>query len=349
MNKKIFKLFTCLVAVTSVSLLLTGADKADWKNKFDTSLPDLSSEKWKETLYTDFTKIENTEQLLASDWAPSPHKKRNVEYWCDEMLEFSENGLIIHSERRTNHSCDVCDTAEGIFTGGIETRRMVDGKSEPLFSQAYGYFEATVIVPRGTGMWSAFWLQSDYTGKIGNKGRDGSELDIYESSFMSANPTKTGQAIHYDAYDAPWYRSNGNVTDVGYNLYDGKPHTYALKWTPEEYVMYVDGTAVWASNYGGVSQVPEFLRLTVEIRPNKVGPYAQSLGDFINHSDGTNDFIIKEVKVYQNEEYEKFIKSDNNFKDKKKLYTALIASASVIGTAALAVGGGFALKSIRKK
>lgn len=61
------------------------------------------------------------------------------------MLEFTENGLIVHSEQRNNHNCDVCGVSEGIFTGGIETRRMADGKSEVLFAQAYGYFEATVL------------------------------------------------------------------------------------------------------------------------------------------------------------------------------------------------------------
>lgn len=348
MNKKIISICGGILAVAVASSLLVGGSKSDWRTQYDTSLPDLSDKAWKETLHTDFTKIENMQQLLDAHWAPSPHAKRNVEYWCDDMLEFSENGLIIHSEKRDNHSCDICETSEGIFTGGIETRRMKDGKSEALFSQAYGYFEATVIVPRGTGMWSAFWLQSDCVGKVGNQGKDGSEIDIYESSFMSANPTKTGQAIHYDAYDAPWYHSNGNVTDVGYNLYDGQPHTYALKWTPDEYVMYVDGTPVWASDYGKVSQVPEFLRLTVEIRPNQWGPYAQRLGDFVNYDDDTNDFVIKDVKVYQNSKYESLVCQDTDFKDKKNLYTGLLIGGSTAAAALAATAIGFAAKAIYK-
>ena len=42
-------------------------------------------------------------------------------------------------------------------------------------------------------------------------------------------------------------------------------HDYALLWTPEEYVFYVDGKEVWRTKAGGVSQVPEFLKLTEEI------------------------------------------------------------------------------------
>lgn len=71
------------------------------------------------------------------------------------------------------------------------------------------------------------------------------------------------------------------------------------------------------TDYGGTSQVPEFLRLTVEIRPNQWGPYAQQLGGFVNYTDDTNDFIIQDVKVYQNAEFEEYARTDADFKAKK--------------------------------
>ena len=341
---------TCALCTAAVlaAASFSGSAKSDWESKHDTALPDLDDGNWVETLHTDFTTIKNMDELLAAKWAPSPHGLRNVEYWCPQMIEFTDQGLVIHSERQEDHQCEVCGVSEGIFTGGIETRITGDNP-QALFEQAYGYYEATVIVPRGTGMWSAFWLQSDYVGKVGHQGRDGTEIDVYESSFGRENPTQTGQALHYDAYDAPWYRSQGSVADVGYNLYDGQEHTYALKWTPEEYVFYVDGKAVWASNYGGVSTVPEVLRLTVEIRPDAWGPYGQQLGAFENHSDGTNDFIIKDVKVYQNNSYVSAIKSNDDYRDMEKTFIGLIAAASAVGAAALITGAVFAVKAIRRK
>lgn len=345
---KLVKVFAFGTAVALAAMAFSGSAKSDWESKYDTSLPDLDDGNWVETLHTDFTTIKNMDELLAAKWAPSPHGLRNVEYWCPQMIEFTDQGLVIHSERQEDHECDVCGVSEGIFTGGIETR-VTGENARPLFTQAYGYFEATVIVPRGTGMWSAFWLQSDYVGKVGHQGKDGTEIDVYESSFGRQNPTQTGQALHYDAYDAPWYRSQGSVADVGYNLYDGQEHTYALKWTPEAYVFYVDGKAVWASDYGGVSTVPECLRLTVEIRPDKVGPYAQDLGPFENHSDGTNDFIIKDVKVYQNNGYVASVKSDEDYKDLEKTFIGLIAAASAAGAAALITGAVFTVKAIRRR
>lgn len=347
MAKKLFS--AAMILVIGCFSLLGCSKNVDWKEAFDTSLPDLNDGKWTQTMNTDFTKITTMEELYEAKWAPSPHGKRNYEYWCDQMIDFTENGLVVRSRQETDHSCDVCGVSEGVFTSGIETRGMVDGKRQSIFDQAFGYFEATVIVPRGTGMWSAFWLQSDNTGKVGHQGKDGSEIDVYESSFMRANPTKTGQAIHYDAYDAPFYRSNGNVTDVQKNLYDGMPHTYALKWTPTEYVMYVDGEAVWASNDGGVSKTPEYLRLTVEIRDTQYGSYGQEIGTFQNHDDGTNDFVIQNVKVYQNTDYIESIKAIDDYKDMEKTYMGLIIGSAVVGGGLVIAALGVGIKYICKK
>lgn len=339
----------CAALLAGTAVLSCSAASASQEEADSIALPDLNDGNWYETMHTDFTRIKNMAQLHEAGWAPSPHGLRNYEYWCDQMISFTNEGLVIRSERQSDHQCEICGVSEGVFTGGIETRETNQGKSSMLFAQAFGYFEATVIVPRGSGMWSAFWLQSDACGQIGNRGEDGSEIDVYESSFMRQNPTKTGQAIHYDAYDAPFYRSKGNVTDVGKNLYDGEAHTYALKWTPNRYIMYVDGEVVWSTNYGGVSKTPEYLRLTTEIRNNGWGPYGQKIGQFKNHADGTNDFVIKEVRVYQNREYEPYIKSPADYQDMKKRYLGAIIGSSVAGGLVVASALGLAVRAAVKK
>ena len=199
------------------------------------------------------------------------------------------------------------------------------------FMQAFGYFEAIVKVPDAPGMWSAFWLQGNDVGKIGNGGKDCTEIDIYESSFHQKNRTQTGNALHYDTYDVPWYRCVDHVTDVGYDLYDGEYHKYALHWTPEYYVFYVDDKPVWATNAGGVSRVEEFLRLTVEIRDTTYGPYGQEIGTFENRDDGSTDFCIKSVQVWQKDEYKTSIQDTSEFKDYKTLYTILSVIGGIAG------------------
>ena len=61
----------------------------------------------------------------------------------------------------------------------------------------------------------------------------------------------------------PDHKSAGTNTTIA-ALAEGF-HDYALLWTPEEYVFYVDGKEVWLTKAGGVSQVPEYLKLTKEI------------------------------------------------------------------------------------
>jgi beta-glucanase (GH16 family) len=67
-------------------------------------------------------------------------------------------------------------------------------------------------------------------------------------------------------------------------------HNYGLWWTPEEYVFYVDGKEVWRSKAGGVSQVPEYLKLTEEI-----GDWA---GD-IRKANLPDYFEVDYVRVYE--------------------------------------------------
>lgn len=95
--------------------------------------------------------------------------------------------------------------------------------------------------------------------------------------------------------------------------------------------------------------MPEFLRLTVEIRPEQWGPYSQQIGDFVNHTDGTNDFIIKEVKVYQNKDYTDFIKSDDDFKDMEIFYICCITVSSLAAVALLICVVVFTVKKIKAK
>ncbi|MCL2512847.1 MAG: glycoside hydrolase family 16 protein [Oscillospiraceae bacterium] len=248
--------------------------------------------------------------ILDELWHPSPHGKRLTGNWCDNMVRVENGEALVYSMRLTDNNCPVCP-AEGDFSGGIETRKIIDGKSAPTFEQAFGYFEARVKIPRDEGLWSAFWLQCNSMGQVGNGGRDGSEIDIYESSFYN-DPGKVGNAIHWDGYGF-WYRSKGNVADTGRDLYDGY-HTYGLLWTPTEYTFYVDGVPHWSAALGGVSRVPEFLRLTVETHRAEWGPYGQKLGEFINTRENPSVFHIDYVRVWQNTEYLPFIQSPDDFK-----------------------------------
>lgn len=313
----------CLGAIISAVIaagcfLLTGCKKDDDLKGADVSVPSESNTYhtreeavaagggWYETMIEDFDS--NT---LPEKWNYSPHGLRNTEYWCDQTVSFEDGCLVVDAYKSDSHSCDVCPSS-GEFTGGIETRYMDGEESVQTFSQAFGYYEVRCKLPRAQGMWAAFWLQSVNQGKIGNEGEDGTEIDVFESAFINKNPAMVGHALLYDGY-----ADYGKVTDfrkvTDSDLYDGF-HTYGLKWTPNEYIFYVDGKATWRTDFGGVSKVPEFLRLTCEIR-HGYGPHGVKLKEFDSTEENPAKFYVDYVKVYQNTEYEASIKSDSDYKE----------------------------------
>jgi len=240
---------------------------------------------------------------LPDTWIRSPHYKRNTEWWCDEMVRVEDGMVKIDCVRDDSHVCGkgICPS-EGVFTSGIETRG--------VFEQAFGYYEVRVLIPNADGLWSAFWFQSSNMGMVGNQGRDGSEIDVFESAFWQ-DKQKVGHCIHWDGY-ADNHQSHGTTVDTGIDLYEGW-HTYGLLWTPEKYVFFVDGEPTWETRARGVSRVPEFMRLTIESRPPGPGPYGTVLGEMINTPDNPATFCIDSVKVYQHTCFEPRIRANEDF------------------------------------
>ncbi|MDR3344455.1 MAG: glycoside hydrolase family 16 protein [Oscillospiraceae bacterium] len=241
---------------------------------------------------------------LNSDvWVTSPHGKRNTEYWCTNLVSVQGGEAVVSAAYLEDNVCTVCPQV-GDFTSGIETR----GKLE----QAFGYFEARVKFPNSAGMWSAMWLQANSVGRLGNGGKDGSEIDVFESAFYF-NPQNIGACIHWDAYEDLWYRNVGTVSNTGINLYDDY-HVWGLLWTPTSYTVFLDGKALWKTGAGGVSQVPEFLRLTCEVRRTGSAPYGQKLGAFTATKDSPAEFNIDYVRIYQHTDFLSSIKAPGDFK-----------------------------------
>ena len=339
MKKIISALLITVIIMTGLSI--SGCSKQDdsWKEneKYDLSLPVLNEDGWYLVFEDDFNGESLNEGITFGEkyvgskeiWTTSPHASRwesNDEdkpehacWWCPEMVEIKDSNLVVHSRYEENHTCDGDCPSKGRFTGGIETR-MITGDNNNnkgtedtlLFAQAFGYFECRAKFPDADGMWSAFWLQSSNMRKVGNEGEDGTEIDVYESAFRRSKKSEMGHALLWDGYgeDA---KSSPYIGALEQDLYDGY-HTFALKWTPEYYVFYVDGEPTWATDDGGVSKVKEFLRLTVEIDAGDGwGPHGKKIGQFDDTNSSDSDFLVDYVKVWQNENYEQYIKDDDEF------------------------------------
>jgi hypothetical protein len=76
---------------------------------------------------------------------------------------------------------------------------------------------------------------------------------------------------------------------------------------------------VTGDSRSGISQVPEFVRCTVETNYGRSGPHGEVLGN-ISHNGGSffdNDaatFNIKSINIYQNTGFLNYIKSPSDFK-----------------------------------
>lgn len=141
-------------------------------------------------------------------------------------------------------------------------------------------------------------------------------INIFYKNLLLNTPTTTWD--NYAKGDVKtevfenYAKSSPYITGLQQDLYNGY-HTFALKWTPEYYVFYIDGEPTWATSDGDVSRVKEFLRLTVEIDAGDGwGPHGQKIGRF-DDSTPADDFMVDYVKVYQNKNFEQYIQDDSEF------------------------------------
>jgi beta-glucanase (GH16 family) len=141
------------------------------------------------------------------------------------------------------------------------------------FTQAYGHIEARIKVPRGQGMWPAFWMLGDNIGDVGwpNCG----EIDVLEN--IGREPSTVHGSLHGPGY------SGGNPITGSYTLPNGGVfaddfHTFAVDWAPDQISWSVDGdvyqtrTPADANGNPWVFDHPFFLILNVAVGGNWPGP-----------------------------------------------------------------------------
>ena len=178
----------------------------------------------------------------------------------------------------------------GYYSLGIDTRH--------TFRQKYGYFEARCRLPKGVGLWSAFWMMPDAFGSEPDDGRTGAEVDIYESAYWGNNWPKrnsVSSAIHYGSYG-----DNLHSKGIG-RWFVSRPydsfHTYGIEWNENEYIFYIDGRETGRSDFGGVCRNELYLLLSVE---HQAGGWAGDIRE--NRPCDMTDFVIDYVRAYQYKE-----------------------------------------------
>ncbi|WP_328929447.1 family 16 glycosylhydrolase [Streptomyces sp. NBC_00190] len=104
------------------------------------------------------------------------------------------------------------------------------------FTAKYGRVEARMKIPRGQGMWPAFWMLGDDIGQVGWPASG--EIDVMEN--VGFEPSTVHGTLH-----GPGYSGSGGI-GAGYTLPGGQAfadafHTFAVEWSQDAITWSVDG------------------------------------------------------------------------------------------------------------
>lgn len=107
-------------------------------------------------------------------------------------------------------------------------------KTQNLFEQKYGRFEARIKLPLGQGLWPAFWMLGSNIEQVGWP--QCGEIDIME--YLGNNPTQILGTLHGPGF------SGGESISKKYNLpnsrFDNEFHVFGVEWTETYINWYVD-------------------------------------------------------------------------------------------------------------
>ncbi|HEX5221033.1 MAG TPA: glycoside hydrolase family 16 protein [Verrucomicrobiae bacterium] len=236
-------LLACLVA-TGSSAVAQSSLTLVWADEFtqaDGSLPDAT--KW-------------VHDIGATGWG-----NNEWQYYSTTNASITNNMLVIEARKIIN----------GANTNYTSARLKTQGKA----SWTYGRMEARIRIPRGQGIWPAFWTLGTNITTPGNGWPNCGEIDILEN--IGREPTIVHGTIHGPGY------SGGNAIGGPYSL-PGNPafaddfHVYAVEWTTNQIKWFVDNQQYFsvtpASLPGGATWVftkPQFLILNVAVGGNWPG------------------------------------------------------------------------------
>ncbi len=224
-------------------------------------------------------------------WPATPTSVRKGGWWNTKLCSVSDGNLHIATVYYP-------DGLDGGGPGWYTSQLTTQGR----FEQKYGYYEVRCILPKGAGIWSAFWMMCNGVGAVDGTGEDGTEIDIYESAFYTQGKEwdTVQSALHFDGYGEEHQQKKVHQTHVyGNNPYE-EYNTYGLEWNEKEYIFYINDHKCGSSKFGGVSKVPEYLLLSVEVGGENGIPADSWCGiSAENNTEPPTDFIVDYVRVYQ--------------------------------------------------
>jgi beta-glucanase (GH16 family) len=173
--------------------------------------------------------------------------------------------LVITAMQQLAYSC-----SDG-STNNYTSARL---KTQGLFSQAYGRFEARIKIPTGQGMWPAFWMLGNNITTV-NWPTCG-EIDIMEN--VGKEPATVHGSLHGPSTTARTSDASAPVSLPAGQNFASDFHLYAVEWEPGTIRFYVDTSlyatftsSQWPAGSTWVFDHPFFILLNVAVGGNWPG------------------------------------------------------------------------------
>lgn len=227
---------------------------------------------------------------LGDVWSHNAQGVRKGGFWSEEQTSVRDGNLVIKTEYREDGPYGA-----GYYCDRVDTRKK--------FEQCYGYFECRAMLPPAQGIWSAFWISTKAVSKDGNPGTNGTEIDVFESPLWhrclkGKDNAMITSNLHYGGYRLKTKYKNVTVSKAS-NPYS-EFNTYGLEWNKDGYIFYINGVETGRSKFGGVSKVPEYLELSVEVDGVDGSPYYGWSGLITrNKGEIPAEFKVDYVRAYQ--------------------------------------------------
>ncbi|MEO8911226.1 MAG: glycoside hydrolase family 16 protein [Gemmatimonadaceae bacterium] len=166
-----------------------------------------------------------------ADTGGSGFGNREREFYTTRAENVALDGdghLVITARAEPASSTDQCWYGKCLYTSA----RL---KTQGLFAQTHGRFEARIRIPRGQGMWPAFWMLGDDIDSVGWP--QSGEIDIMEN--IGREPAIVHGTLHGPGYSGG--AGIGRQYSLSSGAYANDFHIFAVEWQPNEIRWYVDG------------------------------------------------------------------------------------------------------------
>ena len=151
-------------------------------------------------------------------------------YYDPANCTFANGMMTLKSDKRAMNGFN--------YTSGI-----VSSLHRPKFS--YGYFEIRAKLPKGPGIWPAFWLTNDST------------LEIDALEMLGDRPNRIYMTLHRNGSQVQGIAHDGPDYSAGF-------HTYGVDWQPTYVKWYIDGE-LCASYLGAMPSDPLYVCLNTAV------------------------------------------------------------------------------------